>query len=450
VAAAEASPIGDDELGSLFDEPFAECKHVVLAVSGGADSTAMMHLAAAWAARRGAGAPALSVVTVDHCLRPESGAEAERVAEDARCLGLPHTTLVWSEPKPATGLQAAARNARHRLIGDHMQRNNLRWLALAHTADDQAETLLMRLARGSGVDGLAAMRPSTTTEWGILRRPLLRVSKARLVATLVARGIDWIEDPSNERPEFERVRLRRAAATLAGLGLGPHPLGLAARRLARASAALDFLAGYAASLGAGKVRADRLGFAVIDWPWLTSWPEEVRLRLLLRLIRWVGGGRDRPLALGRLEAMTEGRGWRPPIGRTLAGALFLAGNGAQVLLVREAGRRGLPSLGLQPGRSTEWDNRFTVWLAKHAPEPLTVAALGRTGRVWLRDQGVEMPPAPLRVLEALPGLWRGDRLAAAPQLGFHAKGLDPSSVSCRLTAEPFTPRAVSILHSGER
>ena len=138
----------------------APSRACALAVSGGSDSTALMVLFADWLRQRRADAGAHTVLTVDHGLRPESAAEARAVADQAAALGFRHALLVWRGPKPSTGLQAAAREARYQLMRDYMGAHDIATLFTAHTRDDQAETLLMRLARGSGLDGLAAIAPS--------------------------------------------------------------------------------------------------------------------------------------------------------------------------------------------------------------------------------------------------------------------------------------------------
>jgi tRNA(Ile)-lysidine synthetase-like protein len=150
--------IGADELEGLFG-PLAGAigGACALAVSGGSDSTALMVLFADWLRQTGADPRAHTVLTIDHGLRAESPAEARAVADRATTLGFRHAVLVWDGPKPQTGIQAAAREARYRLMGGRMAEDGVAALLVAHTRDDQAETLLMRLARGSGLDGLSAM-----------------------------------------------------------------------------------------------------------------------------------------------------------------------------------------------------------------------------------------------------------------------------------------------------
>lgn len=405
-----ATPIADSELEALF-APLADHAAIGLAVSGGPDSSALMHLAARWRARR-AQAPELCVLTVDHGLRPESAGEARTVAEAAARLGLPAAILRWQGRKPASGLQAAARAARYDLLAAHAHAHGLSGLATAHHLDDQAETLLMRLARGSGVDGLAAM--PTLTHWAgvAILRPLLDVPKARLIATLQAAGVVWLEDPSNADARFERVRMRKLLAAAAPLGLDAKALALTARRMRRARAALDritdrFLADHVAVGEAGWCSLARAA--------LREAPEEIALRALARMLLAVGGGPDLP-QLARLEALLGELASDGVAGRTLAGCRILC-RAEEVIVLREGGRRGLPRIELAPGGSTLWDRRFRVSAAGDIEGPLTVRALGREGLRAAKARLQALPPLPPSGGAELVSVWRAGKLLAVPHLG---------------------------------
>lgn len=319
--AAEAAGdiISSSEAAELLG-PLASYRHVALAVSGGSDSMALMWLAANWARHTNA-APRLSVVSVDHGLRPGSAEEARHVAERAQGLGLEAAVLQWHGDKPATGVQARAREARYDLLTRWCGEHAADALATAHSMDDQAETVLMRLARGSGVDGLAAMRTVRAGPLPVLR-PLLGVPRARLRATLAAAGQDWIEDPSNEDPRYERIRWRKALATLGEVGLTPAMIALSAHRLERARVALE----DAASRLEARAVTHAAGHATIDTAALEDVPEEIVLRLLQRLVMRYGA--DEPVKLAALERLSawiaagEGRG------RTLAGCRIERRSGA--------------------------------------------------------------------------------------------------------------------------
>jgi tRNA(Ile)-lysidine synthase len=425
-------PIRPEETEALF-APFADRMPCALAVSGGSDSTALMVLHAEWLSRTGQDPAAHLVLTVDHGLRPDSAAEAQAVAAAAHGLGFRHATLAWHGPKPGTGIQAAARLARYRLLAGCMQAHGLGLLLTAHTLDDQAETVLMRLARGSGLDGLGAMAPLSPLErWpdpgeeGVgplaIGRPLLGVAKVRLRATLEARGIGWIEDPSNAALEFERARLRAARAQLDALGLTPAMLALSAGRLARARRALDGIVEDLCNPVAGVVRVEACGVIAIDRAGLVGAAEEIALRLLERAMAAAGGASE-PVALAKLERIVaalragsgeSGRRW------TLARALVTEA-GPVVLVEREPGREPLPQLVLKPGDGGLWDGRFRVSVAPtFAGGAVQVHALGEASLRDLRRRsaiGGEIRPGAAALV---PSFWREGRLLAVPPLGYWA------------------------------
>lgn len=390
--------------------PFEAAPRLAVAVSGGADSMALALLAADWAAARGGSVVAL---TVDHGLRPGSGAEAAEVGGRLAALGIAHEVLHWEGPKPAADLQAAAREARYRLLGDRCRAGGVLHLLLAHHRDDQAETLLLRLGRGSGVDGLAAMAPVQETPWGRLLRPLLGVARERLAATLAARGQGWTEDPSNANAAFARVRLRRLLPVLAAEGLTPARLAATAGRLGRARTALEAALSEAAL---HTVVLHPAGFARLDPAGFARLPAEVRLRLLSRLLRAVGGGNYAP-RLERLERLAADLMGGLGGARTLAGCRVAPDRGA-ILVCREAARLA-PPVALAPGAEIRWDGRFLVRVAADAPSGLALGALGPRG--W-RQMAARMD-APLSVPAAarpsLPALYDQDGVSAVPHLGYN-------------------------------
>src|SRR4026209_901339 len=259
-----APPISIAEASRLLEpliEPLKSLPRVALAVSGGPDSLAMMHLAAWLRSARRLGAE-LSVLTVDHGLRASSREEAPMVGRMASSLELPHTILAWKAGDAhGTSLQAKARTARYDLMAAHCQANDIPSLVPAHHLDDQAETFLMRLKRGSGLDGLAAIPQRGA--WGgiVLLRPLLDVPKARLIATLAEKGIGFVSDPSNADERFERARVRGGSAAVAAPGLTPEALAQCARRLRRAREALDHAA---QSFLDAHSKMSEAGYAVFD------------------------------------------------------------------------------------------------------------------------------------------------------------------------------------------
>jgi tRNA(Ile)-lysidine synthase len=434
-------PFGPDDLDRLFRPVFGQpVRGVALAVSGGSDSTGLMVLSAEWLAQTGGDASAIFVLTVDHGLRPQSASEARWVEAAALRLGFRHAVLPWLGAKPKTGLQAAARAARYALLADFMRAAGLGILLTAHTADDQAETLLMRLARGSGVDGLAAMAPWTALvaptsppERAILlARPLLTVSKARLKAALVARGMSWLEDESNAAPVFERSRLRAAQDTLLRLGLTQDSLGLSAQRLQWARAALDWAVAQFCRQEAC-YRVDPAGLIRIDAAAWAALPSELKVRVLLKGIT-AAGGEGRPLARAKLEALCQSldAALASPRGTgrwTLARTAVRAARG-KIVLEREPGRRPWPELSLAPGTRALWDGRFWVAAGPKLGFPVAVRALGASGLQSLRGEVTLPEGVPAGTLRALPGFYRGSVLFAVPSLAFPAAAAaDPAGAA---------------------
>jgi tRNA(Ile)-lysidine synthase len=417
---------------------------VALAVSGGGDSTALMVLFADWLRQRGRDASAHVVLTVDHRLRPGSTAEADAVAAHAVRLGFRHATLAWEETKPHSGVQAAARAARYRLMSEHARAHGLARLLTAHTLDDQAETLLMRLARGSGLDGLTAMAPAMPMGGLHLMRPLLDVPKSRLLATLRQRAIPWIEDPSNQSPVYERTRLRAARATLDALGLTAEMLGTSVRRLQRARVALDSLTeSYCAEPPGGIVQTEPVGILAVDRERLSRAPEEIVIRLLDRCIAAAGGSQE-PVPLSSIEPIVGSlRRSDGEVSWTLARAQISATPNC-IRCEREPGRLPLPCLTLGAGATVLWDGRFVVGVDAGFVGSVEVRALGPEGIAELRRLGRDVRPA--RAFRLVPSFWRGPRLLAVPQARYWAEAglegpLSATFVGLRYNSEGSLPPA---------
>nr|WP_281381150.1 tRNA lysidine(34) synthetase TilS [Methylobacterium brachythecii] len=310
---------------------------VLLAVSGGPDSTALMYAAASGAPER-----SLAVATVDHALRPDSTREAENVGQLARRLGLRHAILTW-DTRPRGGIQAGARAARYRLLASHAAEIGASLVLTAHTADDQAETVLMRLMAGSGPAGLAGMARERVLGAGIrLARPFLDIPKAELVDYCRANALSFVHDPSNADDRFTRARLRTLMPSLAAEGLTRERLMRLADRLARDEAALS--RGARDLLEAARRPAVPSAFA-LDGAALLAASEAITLRALDRAIESVQPDprRATPRRLERLErlvfdgllpALSQGTRLR----RTLRGTLV------------EVAPAGLVTIALAPPR----------------------------------------------------------------------------------------------------
>lgn len=319
-------------LPALFGS-LGAARGLVLAVSGGPDSTALMHLAAAW---QPPGLP-MHVATVDHGLRPEARHEAEAVMAAAARLGLPATLLTWDGPKPERRLQERARAARYDLLAGFAGETDASHIVTAHTLDDQGETLLMRLAAGSGPAGLAGMRALTRRGEHLLARPLLGIRKATLVALCQERGWSYAEDPGNADARFARARWRQLAPLLAAEGMTPERLGQLAARLARAETALRACAEAAARGSARTSPQGTRSFAAE----LFEEPDDLVLRVIDAALATMGSGV--PPRLARLERLLgmlrQALRNRQPVRRTLRGCCVTLDDAGCLAIAPEPPRR---------------------------------------------------------------------------------------------------------------
>jgi tRNA(Ile)-lysidine synthase len=405
---AADGPLADDELDRFF-APLADASLIALAVSGGADSLALMVAVDRWR-RRGGSKPGVIVLTVDHRLRKGSRGEALAVQRTAEARGIEARVLTRQGARPSSDIEAAARGARYRLLVDACREAGATHLLVAHHRDDLAETFLLRLKRGAGVFGLAAMRPSLPLGGISLVRPFLGVPRARLAATAAAAKLTPVDDPMNADPRFERARMRRLLPMLAAEGIAPGQLADTAMRLAEAAETID---GAATTLLAEAAEADALAVG-----WLTAAPfvaasRAVMFRALWRLLVAVGGD-DYPPRHDRLvslaDALLAHGGGR--FKRTLAGVV-IEWRGGRFAFYREGGREGLASLPLRPGATFIWDHRFEVTAGKGMPAGVTIGPLGGEHR---REVGVAAGTHPAGALAVVPVLRRKGRIAAAPLL----------------------------------
>lgn len=406
--------------------PWEARARLAVAVSGGSDSLALALLADGWARARGAG---LLLLIVDHGLRAESKAEAEQVRVWLDARGLAVAVLRAGEEartEQAGSLQERARRLRYRLLLEECILRRIPHLLLAHHRDDQVETVLMRLVRGSGLRGLAAMAPAALAPGSAgrvrLLRPLLAVPKARLRAVLEAAGQVWVEDPSNADPRHERVRWRRLMPVLEAGGVDPGRLAAGAARLAQARAAQDravasWLAGAASPSGYGHVAVRMEGFPDL--------PPAVAEAALARLLGAVGGGPYAPRRERLMRAVEALRSCPGRLARTLAGCM-LSLDHHRLLVTREPAA----TVGTCPARPgfLLWDGRFELTLVGPTERLVgfTISCLGADGlaeaRRRLRRAGATMPQAPASQLQTVPALWQDGGLVEAPHLPAVAAG----------------------------
>ena len=404
-----ATPVTNDEFAVWMGRflPFENALTIAAAVSGGRDSMSLALLASRWAAVQGGEFIAL---TVDHGLRPESASEARQVGDWLNQLGICHRILRWQGPYPKTGIQAAARQARYRLLMDYCRDHSILHLLVGHHREDQAETVLIRRARASGSDGLAAMAAVSERTYLRLLRPLLDVPRERLTATLAGARQNWIDDPSNDNTKMARGRLRAQ---------GRPPSLVDALLTAHANAGERILAERAtAGLAARALRFHPAGFVTIDRNVLAKAAPIIVERLLARTVMAVAGLTYPPRS-DRIRRLREAMANTGPItGRTLGGCRLIARENL-TYVCREAARIG-PPVRLVAGTETVWDGRFTVSVTKNLAEEARLEALTAAGwsQIAAVDPGLRTTSVPHAVRTVLPAVWRGDQVAAVPHLGF--------------------------------
>lgn len=410
-AAPDAEPLSLPELAVRLGRlgPFEARPVLAVGVSGGADSLALTLLAQRWVAERQG---SLLALVVDHGLRAEAAAEAARAVGWLTAAGIQVRTLTWTGPKPSTGVQAAARAARYRLLEAACRSERILHLLLAHHADDQAETVAMRAGRGSGPDGLAGMAAVVERPGLRLLRPLLDVPKARLVATLRALGQPWIEDPSNRERRYRRAALRHDRA-FSPVAWWQDSAVHAAARAQRDEALARFFARHA--------EPHPLGQITLYTSRLEALAEPLRAAALSHAVRAVAG-RAYPVAGPWPKAI-------PAAWRATRGGCILTARGDRLVIAREPGRI-VDRRRLLPGETHRWDHRFLVRY-EAGPGAVELAALSEQGRRLL--------PAPLRAslrtagvsthaLASLPALWAEDELVACLPLLAKSSRCDASAV----------------------
>ncbi|MDE1151760.1 MAG: tRNA lysidine(34) synthetase TilS [Micavibrio sp.] len=404
----------DDRLAALKVAPGAG---IALAVSGGGDSMALAVLLQNWAVRHGG---TLLALTVDHGLRAGSAAEAVATGGALAQLNIPHQILNWQGEKPVTHIQERARDARYRLLVKAAKAAGLQTLAVAHNLEDQLETFWMRLAHGSGLDGLAGMAAARHMDGVRVIRPLLGLPRETLRNVCSNAGITWVEDPSNTNDKFLRVRLRAFEEKLAEEGLTPQRLAATLQKLEDARQALTAVTENAL-VAAAELLPE--GYAALLLPPWQEQPAEIQRRMLSRLLHSVWP-QDYTVGHDALEQLRSGLLAGDFAGRTVAGCDVFKGRGGRVYVAREAA--GIPArTPLENGAI--WDGRFMVsgYQAAANPESFYLAPLNAAALAHLRKK-LDEKSAPRKQLDVLPdkirrtlaGVYNGQNLLAVPQLSW--------------------------------
>jgi len=405
-------PLSPEEFAWLM-KPFAlaDGGRVALAISGGPDSMAL-----AWsviAARRWY--PMAFIV--DHRLRPESGAEAKQTKQRLEAMGYRAEILGWDHPPVTTRVHVEARKARYSLLIKACKQYDIRDLLFAHQLEDQAETILMRFAKGSGLDGLAGMPRESTVDGVRLLRPLLDVSKKRLLATCVANKVGYATDPSNGAIKYARGRLRRVQSMLAEEGFTPERLIDLGDR---ASEAKDALEHYTRALLRVAVSMDLTGVIRFNLEQLHSAPRAVALRALAACLQVVHAAEyppERATLMPLLEAL---RNDKPMSARTLHGCVITKGATAATIIREPAAVT--EEKPIKPGETILWDGRWQVTLAKECEKKnLVVRALGAQTHAFIDElaHGLRHKVPQGRARAVLPALWEGAALTIIPDFFEH-------------------------------
>ncbi|MDI9408060.1 MAG: tRNA lysidine(34) synthetase TilS [Candidatus Pacebacteria bacterium] len=400
-----------DEFAQLMAQTaeFESAPSLLVAVSGGSDSMALLHLARTWARQRGG---MVMAVTVDHGIRPESRAEAEWVGGWSQQMGVTHqiTTLDPRSVRSQTVNQDWLRQLRYRALADVARQFGFLHLLTAHHQGDQAETLLMRLGRGSGLMGLAAMQPRVFSADYQHLRPLLTVPKDRLTATCLAANLQWATDPSNDNPNYARIRVRQAAAQLAELGLTSERLAETAARLGGDRAMElrlrdQFLARHGYFHPAGFVRLH-------GKPWNDA--EFLILRLALARIMAVVGKEDYAPRGVRLERLRQTLASNAKIDCCLAGCRLVSHDDG-LLIFREAAAMAAEMVLTGSDGTVVWDNRFMLRWTGDIGDGWSFGAMGpHEVKDW--RQGLLTTGIPRRIMVTLPVIRSDGAIIHVPHL----------------------------------
>lgn len=366
---------------------------IAVAVSGGSDSMALLHAFHAW------GKCPIHAVTVDHGLRPEAKLEAAEVAKTCALLGVPHRALKWDRQSSSGNVMSEARDARYALMADWCSEENIPAVVLGHTADDVAETFLMRLARGSGVDGLSQMPDHFDRASVTFYRPFLSEYRADLRQFLQDSGVSWIDDPSNDNDSYDRVRMRRALTLLDELGVRKERLVGTAKRLRASRQTLEQVASRSAQ---NLVRFEHGDVILHDPEAFFALPQDTHDRILIAMLKWVSGSYYPP----RRAALDEVSGaMKKGVTQTLSGVLITSRE-KEIRLSRE-----LKSVELLVSvTDAKWDGRWTA--TGPSRQGIQIKALSEAGLA--QCPGWREANHPRSSLISLPAAWHGEELIAAP------------------------------------
>ena len=384
---------------------------IAVAVSGGGDSMALALLVRDWVKAHGGEMIAL---TVDHGLRADSAAEAQKVGALLKDKGIAHEILTWEGDKPATHIQELAREARYKLLTEACRARGFGFLAVAHNLEDQTETFWMRLAHGSGLDGLAGMAAARDADGVKIIRPVLGFTRTELRATCTQYGLEWIEDPSNRNEKYLRVKLREFEEVLAQEGFTPARLAQTMQKLEESREAIQVMTTEAFRTC---VQMHPEGYVTLNTQQWQKSPREIQRRVLMQALTSVSP-QDYPLGSEAIEttrlelqSTTTSGGFA---GKTLGGCEIFPAQGGYFVFVREAAIVEGP---LPAADGQIWDKRFVI-SGIDAGATLTIGALG-SARIE-ESKTPAKKALPFKIRRVLPAFFLNDNLCAVPHLGYYS------------------------------
>ena len=370
-----------------------------LSVSGGGDSIALLYLMHKWANKN---KKKIFVATVDHCLREESANEVKAVKDICIKLNIEYEILKWNNWNENGNLQDAARLARSELIGNWALSLDLNAVATGHTSDDQAETFLMRLARGSGVDGLSGMATSIYKNGMLWFRPLLECRREDLRDFLITNKVSWFDDPSNQNMRFDRVRMRKAQDLLDSIGLTTSCLTETANRMSVARNALELLTEEKIK---NITEVTKMGTVKLDLELFKLLPAELQNRIYSHILKWISGSIYRPRFRSLLESLKnllKGKA------HTISGCHVIT-NGTSAEICREVSK-----ITLSNNFSDEFDGRWILH-SEMSKDQLNIGPLGEKG-LGQFPEWRQLNISRISILGS-PAIWKDDFLIAAPMMG---------------------------------
>ena len=397
-------PLSDHQIDDLFS-PLVDIRRIALAVSGGRDSLALMFLIKKWIENNNFDKDVV-VLTVNHQLRKESNAECAEVALIAQGYGFHHKILIWHHENIKTSIQEKARNARYDLMINYLKENGIDTLITGHTLDDKIETCLMRLSKGSGLEGLKSIQTSRNLDGINLFRPLLKITRDQTTKTLVSQNIGWIDDPTNTDEKYERIKIRNNISTLEKLNISKEMLQLTLNRLGRADEVISNIT-EKALLEA--LHFDSLGYVSLDYNILKAYPYEIIIKVFEKALIYVNGKR---VSLQSLERVcSEVIQTRKP--KTINGCVIYTKKNI-IHITRE--NRDIESFNLKVGDLHVWDNRFKICLKSFNEDFITIKNLGRSKELKYLCENTIYADIPSYILNTLPGGFIKDKLVLMPNI----------------------------------